>query len=174
MVDEDSAGCLMDPLKVVLWLPRSGARGSEVAARLWELGHGVESADTDTLVMTITVTDSVEEISGTARRVADVIESLRGEPRDGMPAAVWSVRPLVAITPREAYHAPRERISLRDSVGRISAEQFTPYPPGVPLIGPGEIVTEEIISAIEIAGRVGRVAYCSDASLETIEVVVGH
>ena len=164
-------GCETDPLKVVLSLPKSGADGTKVAKQLWELGHGVESADRDTLIMTITVTDTWERLQEIAENVERVLRANLGEPRAGMPAEVWAVRPVTAMTPRAAAMSHRERVSLKSAVGRVSTEQFTPYPPGVPLIGPGEVVTEQVISAIEVAGRVGRVAYCSDKSLETIEVI---
>jgi len=88
-----------------------------------------------------------------------------------MSAAVWRTRPAVRMTPRAASFAPRRRVALGDAVGLISAEQFVPYPPGVPLLGPGELVTTEIVEAIRIAGTVGRVAYNSDRTLGTIEVV---
>jgi len=77
----------------------------------------------------------------------------------------------VAMSPRDAYFAPRRRVNLMDAAGEVSAEQFTPYPPGVPLIAPGERVTVELIDAVQAAGRSGRVAYCSDPTLSTIEVV---
>ena len=174
VLDEGNSGCQLDPLKIVAWLPRSGAIGSDIAAKLWEIGHGVESADSDTLVMTVTVTDDFHELAETAARVASLLDASRREPRAGMPAAVWAVRPIVAMTPRAAAFADRVRMPLQRAVGRISAEQFTPYPPGVPLIGPGEVLTDDIVTAIELAGRSGRVAYCSDATLQTIEVVQGH
>ena len=69
--------------------------------------------------------------------------------------------------------AARRRIPLVDAVGEVSAEQFCPYPPGVPLLAPGERVTAEIIEAIRSASTVGRVAYCSDPTTQTIEVVTG-
>jgi lysine decarboxylase len=84
---------------------------------------------------------------------------------------VWSVNPEVVVTPREAFFARRRRIPLAESIGEVSAEQFTPYPPGVPLLAPGERITEEVVSAIAAAGRVGRVAYSSDRTLATVEVV---
>jgi lysine decarboxylase len=84
---------------------------------------------------------------------------------------MWRVEPVVAMSPRDAYFAPRRRVALTDAAGLVSAEQFTPYPPGVPLIAPGELITQEIIEAIGAAGRSTRVAYASDASLRTVEVV---
>ena len=75
------------------------------------------------------------------------------------------------MTPRAAYFAPRRRIKLADAVGEVSAEQFCPYPPWVPLLAPGERITAEVVRDIAEAGRIGRVAYCSDPTLETVEVV---
>jgi lysine decarboxylase len=85
--------------------------------------------------------------------------------------AVWQVSPEVVVTPREAFFSERKRIPLREAVGEVSAEQFCPYPPGVPLLAPGERVTAETVEAIAAAAKVGRVAYNSDPTLETIEVI---
>ena len=171
VLDEQTTGCQVDPLKISLWLPLTGCTGVELAGALWTSGHGVESADSDTLVMTVSLADSPADVMEVAHTLVAIIERMRREPRTPMPSAVWNIRPSAAMTPRAAFFADRERLRLKDAVGRVSAEQFCPYPPGVPLIGPGEVVTQEIVEAIEIAGRLGRVAYCSDASLETIEVV---
>jgi lysine decarboxylase len=161
----------MDPFKVTMWLPRAGVDGVALGARLTELGHSPESADHDTVVMTVTLADDNAFLAGMADIVISLIDALRGEPRPPAAAAVWSVDPEVVVTPREAFFARRRRIPLAESVGEVSAEQFTPYPPGVPLLAPGERITAEVVTAIAAAGRVGRVAYSSDRSLTTIEVV---
>ncbi|MEY4348443.1 MAG: hypothetical protein RIS43_862 [Actinomycetota bacterium] len=171
VIDSDSTGVSVDPLKVTLWLPRTGLTGTEIAAMLWNEGHGVETADSDTIVMTISVADDRGTVLDIANKIARFIAAQRRDARTPMPSAVWQIRPDVAMTPRAAYFAPRRRIALKDAAGQISAEQFCPYPPGVPLLGPGERVTQEVIEAIAIAGNSGRVAYCSDSTLETIEVV---
>lgn len=53
-----------------------------------------------------------------------------------------------AISMREAYYSSKERIRLRDSAGRISCELAAPYPPGIPVLLPGEVITREIIDFI--------------------------
>jgi lysine decarboxylase len=171
VIDESSVGCAVDPLKITLWLPRTGVTGIELADALWRLGHGVENADNDTIAMTVSLVDEPSFVSEMAQKVVSLIERLRREPRSAMPSAVWGVRPEVKMTPRAAVFADRRRVSLKDAAGHISAEQFCPYPPGVPLLGPGELVTQELIEAIQLAGTLGRVAYCSDQTLQTIEVV---
>lgn len=171
VLTEENAGCQLDPLKVTLWLPRAGIDGVALGAVLWEAGHGVEAADSDTLVITMSLADDSAFVAEVTDTITSAISSLRGPSRAPTPAAMWRVAPIMAMTPRDAFFAPRRRVPLDRAAGLISAEQFTPYPPGVPLIAPGEQVTQEIIEAIAIAGRSTRVAYASDPELRTVEVV---
>ena len=75
------------------------------------------------------------------------------------------------MTPRDAYFAHRHRLPLKEAIGEVSTEQFCPYPPGVPLLAPGERITQEVVEAIEVAGRSTRMAYCSDPTAQSVEVV---
>ncbi len=171
VVDDQELGTPTDPLKLTLWLPRTGVDGVTLADLLWEQGNGVEAADADSMVMTMSILDEHEFCLEVAEMLAALVERLRGDPRSPVPAAHWQVVPEVVVSPRDAFFASRRRIALREAVGEVSAEQFCPYPPGVPLLAPGERVTAQIVEDIEQAGRVGRVAYCSDPTLETIEVL---
>jgi len=171
ILDDENVPNGVDPFKVTLWLPRTGVSGIDLNARLWDLGHGPETADRDTLVLTITLLDEPEFVSHVTDVIIGLIEELRGDPRPGISAAVWALEPEVVVTPREAFFASRRRIDLADAVGEVSAEQFCPYPPGVPLIAPGERVTQAAVDALAVAARVGRVAYNSDPTMRTIEIV---
>lgn len=170
-LDEEALGCEVDPLKLTLFVPETGTTGTQISTDLWELGIGAEAADTDTVVMTVTVADDADTIRELVAALTSVIERRRSAPREAAPAATWRVQPEVVITPREAYFAHRRRVALVDAVGEVSAEQFCPYPPGVPLLAPGERVTDEVVEAIEIAGRSTRMAYCSDPTAQSIEIV---
>jgi lysine decarboxylase len=171
VLDEHNVDCLVDPFKVTLVLPGTGVSGLDIARDLWDIGHGPEVADRDTLVLSITLMDEPTFLLEMADMIAGFIEAHRDRSRPATPLAVWRVEPEVVVTPREAFFAKRRRIPLVDAAGEVSAEQFCPYPPGVPLLAPGERVTEQTIQAIRAAGRVGRVAYSSDATLETIEII---
>lgn len=171
VIDDAEIGSLVDPLKITLWLPRTGVTGVQIARALWDLGHGVESADTDSIVMSVSVVDEPAFLLEVANTVAGIIASLRAEPRQPMPTALWQIRPDVVMSPRAALFAPRRRVAMDEAIGLVSAEQFVPYPPGVPLLAPGERVTRELVDAIRLAGRIGRVSYCSDRTFATIEVV---
>ena len=50
-----------------------------------------------------------------------------------------------ARRPRDAFFAAKETVSAGKAVGRICAEQITPYPPGIPVIIPGERITTELV-----------------------------
>ena len=56
--------------------------------------------------------------------------------------------PKVALPPRQVLTKKTIEVSLKESIGKISAEFVTPYPPGIPLIAPGEIIEKEIIDRI--------------------------
>ncbi len=171
VVNDETAGCPVDPTKLTLVLPGTGADGVAVGEALWRMGHGPESADHDTLILTTTVADEPEWIVAFADLLGDLIEAHRGEARRPSPLSIWRVEPQVAMTPREAFLRERRRVPLREAIGEVSAEQFCPYPPGVPLLAPGELVTREALDAIAAAATTCRIAYCSDSSLETILIV---
>ena len=58
-------------------------------------------------------------------------------------------KPAVEMRMREAFLSPGEMVSLREASGRISADIIHVYPPGIPLVAPGEVLTDEIIDIIE-------------------------
>jgi len=59
-----------------------------------------------------------------------------------------NVCPNVITSPRKAFYTDIETVEIKKSVGRISAETITPYPPGIPIIAIGELISENIIETI--------------------------
>jgi len=79
---------------------------------------------------------------------------------------------VVAVPPREAFFAAAEAVGIHEAVGRVSAELIAPYPPGIPVIAPGEQVRPAVINALLGARAAGvRIAYAADPGLSTIRVV---
>jgi lysine decarboxylase len=73
---------------------------------------------------------------------------------------------------RDAYFATTEMISRTDAVGRISADLIAPYPPGVAVVAPGEILTPTIVDGLVASQNAGvRIAYATDSTLEKFRVV---
>ena len=58
--------------------------------------------------------------------------------------------PQAVLTPREAYFAESETIEIKNAIGGISAQSLEPYPPGIAIINPGEIIDEKVVAAIDI------------------------
>ena len=65
------------------------------------------------------------------------------------------IKPIVKIPPRDAFYYPKERVKMEDSVGRISGEYVTCYPPGIPILAPGELITSEVIEHVEYSKQKG-------------------
>ena len=74
--------------------------------------------------------------------------------------------------PRDAFFGAAENVSVDDAVGRIAAEQITPYPPGVPVILPGERINQAVIEYLLSGLEAGMtLPDPADPSLETIRVM---
>lgn len=87
---------------------------------------------------------------------------------------MYAVDPVVAMPPRRAFFAEREPVTLERAIGRVSAEMIAPYPPGIPVLAPGELVTNDVLGALREAGDAGvRIAYAADPSLRTLRVIAG-
>ena len=77
-----------------------------------------------------------------------------------------------ALSPREAYFAPHETVAIAEARDRIGAELVCPYPPGIPALIPGEIVSDATLAYLnEILARGGTITGCRDARLQTLQVV---
>ena len=82
------------------------------------------------------------------------------------------VEPTDAHPPPEAFFAAAETVPLAEATGRACAELVAPYPPGIPVLAPGERITAETLDALDHARRAGvRIAYAADPSLQTLRVV---
>ena len=80
--------------------------------------------------------------------------------------------PPIRMNPRDAFLAPTESVAFKKSAGRICAEVVTPYPPGIPVISPGEEITQEIVDYLDLELRAGvRMQGPYDSELRTIRVV---
>jgi arginine decarboxylase len=166
------AGVRVDPAKVVLSLAGTGADGLLVEEDLIASGHPVEMADRDTIVPLVTMADDEVAVDRFVDVIAASIERRRGEPRSVVPSVSWTVVPETVMPPRDAFFAPHETVSVADALGRVCAELVAPYPPGIPVLAPGERVTEEAVTGLRVAKESGiQVRYAADSTLQTLQVV---
>jgi len=162
----------VEPTKLVVLLAGTGAHGAAVEADLLAQGMPVEMADRDTLVPVITIADDEQRVGAFTDALIASIERHRGVPRTPAVAAAWQVVPETVMSPREAFFAENETVSAAAAVGRVSAELIAPYPPGVPVLAPGELITAGAIDSLrEVQADGGRIAYAADPSLATFQVI---
>ena len=168
----DFAPGRFDPAKLVLRTNQLGASGIEIEKRLQAALIRVEMADNDTIVFLATLSDSAAEFDALAEVLVPILNSVQSEPRATATSLSWSVIPSVAISMRDAYFAQTQMVSAKDAQGRISADLIAPYPPGVAVVAPGEILTPTILDGLAATKAAGvRIAYATDPTLSTYRVV---
>jgi arginine decarboxylase len=76
------------------------------------------------------------------------------------------------VSPREAYFMSTETVSIDQASDRFCGELICPYPPGIPLLMPGEIITPEVIKYLkQLVAAGATITGCKDPSLQTIETL---
>ncbi|NJL37376.1 MAG: lysine decarboxylase, partial [Leptolyngbyaceae cyanobacterium SM1_4_3] len=77
--------------------------------------------------------------------------------------------------PPRSLFAPAEVRAIAQSIGYISAEIVCPYPPGIPVLLPGEAITEEAIAYLQqVMAAGGVITGCADPNLNTLKVVINE
>jgi lysine decarboxylase len=169
------SGPHVEPTKLVVLFAGTGADGNLVADDLIAQGMMMELEDKDTMIAMVTMADDEATVDEFVTALLDSVRRHRGEPRGHVPSSSWLVDPDTVMSPREAFFAPHAVLDSRAAVGRISAELIAPYPPGVPVLAPGERITAEVIDMLRSARAAGtRIAYAADPTLETLRVVSSH
>ncbi|WP_448572406.1 aminotransferase class I/II-fold pyridoxal phosphate-dependent enzyme [Trichothermofontia sp.] len=80
--------------------------------------------------------------------------------------------PPCLLSPRDLYFAPQTVVPIAAAIGRISAELVCPYPPGIPVLLPGEQITETAVECLQqVLAQGGVVTGCRDPHLATLAVV---
>ena len=161
-----------DPVKIVLRANVLGLSGVDVEKQLQKANIRVEMADRDTIVFLATLADNADDFKILENALVPILKSLQGPARATTTSLSWSVVPQVGISIREAYFADTETVAATDAIGRISADLIAPYPPGVAVVAPGEVLTEQIINGLAATQKAGvRIAYASDSTLATYRVI---
>ncbi|MGV0744009.1 aminotransferase class I/II-fold pyridoxal phosphate-dependent enzyme [Mycolicibacterium sp. XJ870] len=90
---------------------------------------------------------------------------------DAVIADLLALRADTVLTPREAFFAAAGPVPLTEATDRIAAEAITPYPPGIPLVMPGERLTRDVIDLLRALRAAGNPISASDPELNTVAVV---
>jgi lysine decarboxylase len=162
----------VDPAKLVVLLAGTGASGYDVEADLLARQMPLEMAAQDAVVPMLTIADEDGDVDELTAALTNAVARHRSSPRTPVVAAAWSVEPETVVAPREAFFAEHVTISALEAVGRVSAELVAPYPPGVPVLAPGERITRATLDTLVRSREEGaRIAYAADPTLATLQVL---
>jgi len=167
-----------EPTRIVLSARMLGIEGYELYETLMrDYGVEAEFGDYFYVVCVLGLGTMEADLKRLTDAVRDIAEKrlLAGKNSE---ALTWKEAlpplPPMAVTPREAHFAKRIRIPWTEARGRVSAELIAPYPPGIPAVCPGEVITDELWEYLELLRAAGRhMQGPSDNTLGTINVIAG-
>lgn len=147
----------MDKTRIVInfsKLPVTGYSVADILRAKYKIE--VEMADRNNIVCIATAYNSISDIKALAKAVLSITRN--------MPVSVIeaedfnAITPNIVMTPRKAHFSPWETVSMADAVGRVSHNAVCKYPPGVPLLMPGEEIRAEhirvITDTLEMGGNI--------------------
>ena len=133
----------LDPTRLTLM----ARDGHAMAQRLEELGVFVEMADSGHVVCILTAMDEEADFA----RLEEALDRCRDLMGPG-PKLPPPPLPRAVLTPRQALFAPERTLPLEECLGRVAAGQLAPYPPGVPVVAPGEMISEKELAYLKEIG----------------------
>ncbi|AVH24171.1 aminotransferase class I/II-fold pyridoxal phosphate-dependent enzyme [Nocardia cyriacigeorgica] len=165
----------LDRLQVLMDIEGTGATGYQAADwlrehRLLDLGL----SDHRRILATLSMVDDDTSIDALVEGVRAWREQL--DPGDAAPPirlpSPSEIQLETVMLPRDAFFGPLESVPAAEASGRIAAEQLTPYPPGIPVVVPGELIDDAVVDYLRSGVAAGmNVPDAADQSLRTIRVV---
>lgn len=139
-----------DETKLLIKVSDLGLSGFDVYKILGtKYGVQLELAESHVVLCVLTIGNTKQHLD----KLVDAFTKLSKETykmKDKLPKIEFSYHyPEAYARPRDAYHAPKLIVELDDAVSEVAAEQVMIYPPGIPILIPGEIITQEAIDVIK-------------------------
>ena len=181
LVDRDIVGMGgvwdLDVSKIVVSTRGTALSGADLSSILREKYHlEMEMCGADYVTAITTVFDSPEGLQRLGDSLEEIDADVTGTPgsREDGPA-VYGMRAQAQCCLREAMDSPCRPVRLKESEGQISAEFVYLYPPGIPILAPGENIARNILDVIEEYIKKGLpIQGPEDESLETLRVLSGE
>ena len=157
--------CDFDVTKLSVYTQGIGLTGIEVYDLLRdEYDIQIEFGDIGNILAYISIGDRIQDIERLVGALADIKRLYSRDGKDLM--AGEYIQPELVLSPQEAFYSERKSLTLDESVGQVCGEFVMCYPPGIPILAPGERVTREIVDYIQFAKERG----CSLQGTEDPEV----
>ncbi|MFG2721516.1 aminotransferase class I/II-fold pyridoxal phosphate-dependent enzyme [Streptomyces sp. NPDC048416] len=174
VIDEGFAASY-DPLKLVIDVRELGITGMQATEWLREHRH-VDTGGSDSCRISASIThaddDETEKILlDSLRALVDNADSIEKQSPVHLPDPA-TLELEQAMLPRDAFFAPVEHVPAERAAGRIAAEMISPYPPGVPAVAPGEVITDAVLDYLRSGVEHGvLIPDAADPSVKTLRVV---
>ncbi|RST73049.1 aminotransferase class I/II-fold pyridoxal phosphate-dependent enzyme [Siminovitchia acidinfaciens] len=167
-----------DPLKWIISSKNEAISGYQLFDLFYDQGAVAEISDPRNIVFLFSLNENEEDIEKVvdAIKVIDQkLQELAIIPHENKDIIMFEeegtlYQPKMSL--QEAFHKPRHKIRLEDSIGSLCGETVLPYPPGIPLLNPGEEITKRHVDTIKQLHEMG--AYFqspSDDTMETLYVI---
>ena len=162
-----------DPTKLVIGVTDTGLTGKEFAAELWSLFNlTVEFADPWQVICSITIADTPDKIDRLISALRVVAQENRGAAPTDRVELIPPPLPQLILNPRQATFRSARRVLLREARDEVCAEQVIPYPPGIPLLMPGEVISAEMIDYVQYLLRQRiKIVGPEDLQMNTVRVI---
>lgn len=113
----------------------------------------IEFGDLGNILAYLSIGDRKQEVERLVSALADIKRRYQKD-KTGMLTQEY-IAPDVVLTPQESFYAEKESLPIRETKGRICSEFVMCYPPGIPILAPGEAITDKIIDYILYAKEKG-------------------
>lgn len=152
----------LDPTKITISFKEYGVSGFWIEEQLrHEYGIQVEMADLFNILLLITFGNTKKDVQSflhSLEKMLPIIQSAPEESRLNTELAkinVFSSLPEAVASPRDAFFAAKKLVPLEDAAGKICGEAVACYPPGIPIICPGERITSQIVEYLLVIRNLG-------------------
>ena len=125
----------------------------------------IEFGDLGNILAYLSIGDRPREIERLVSALSEVRRRF-GRDKSGLMKQEY-IDPEVAVSPQDAFYSEKESLPIRETAGRVCSEFVMCYPPGIPILAPGERITKEILDYIEYAKKKG----CSMTGPEDSEIL---
>mmetsp|Transcript_1966 Transcript_1966/g.2788 ORF Transcript_1966/g.2788 Transcript_1966/m.2788 type:complete len:714 (-) Transcript_1966:75-2216(-) len=178
LISENMDGIFrLDFTRVTVLTSQIPATGNEVSAMLEEKGIYCEMSSERHFTLALSLGNTEKDIDELVRTLKDIIEELCSrtadlERQDAVKGLTDSISTVTRMTPREAFFAPSKLVPFDQAEGYIGAETISPYPPGIPILMPGEEITADVLGSLSSAITMGKqIVGATDSTLRHILVV---
>lgn len=160
-----------DETKFCVNVSKTGYTGFQVYEMLLnKYNIQVEIADSNNIMAVISIGDKKENIDLLTNALCDIGKN--SKENNHISFRMLDLTPHVVVSPRDAFFAGKRPIKLEDAVGEISGESIMVYPPGIPIISPGEKITEEMIDYIKFVKQNNcKITDLADPNIEYINIL---